>query len=142
MCICFFKTRILQLYFAGCPKYFLLKVQRYRKLLQEHPNPIMSLLCFILLTGYLLSRGSNTSCLCFALRSFLIKSPSTFQNFFICRLLPGSSALLQTPKCSEYHPSEQSPVVSALSLSKLQLSGTNSLFLSIVLPVSVLLRLP
>ena len=80
--------------------------------------------------------------LCFALRSFLISLPSTFQNFFTFTLLPGSSALLQTPECSEYHPSEQSPVVSALSLTRLQLSGTNSLFLSDVLTLSALLNLP
>ena len=63
----------------------------------EHPDPPTSLLCFILFNGYLLMRGSNTSCPCFALRSFLIKHPSTFQNFFIFTLLPGSSVLLQTP---------------------------------------------
>ena len=64
------------------------------------------------------------------------------QNFFTFTLLPGSSALLQTPECSDYHPSEQSPVVSSLSLTKPQLSGTNSLFLSAILPLSVLLNLP
>ena len=31
-----------------------------------------------------------------------------------------------------------SPVVSALSLARLQLSGTSSLFLSVILPLSVL----
>ena len=31
----------------------------------EQPDTPTSLLCFILFTGYLLSRGSNTSCLCF-----------------------------------------------------------------------------
>ena len=108
----------------------------------EQPDLPTSLLCFILFTGYLLSRGSNTNCLCFALRSFLIRLPSTFQNVFTFTLLPGSSALLQKLECSEYHPSEQSPVVSALSLTRLQLSGTNSLFLSAVLPLSALLNLP
>ena len=73
---------------------------------------------------------------------FLIRLPSTFQNFFTFTLLPGSSALLQTPECSEYHPSEQNPVVSALSLTRLQLSGTNSLFLSAILPLSALFNLP
>ena len=63
------------------------------------------------------------------------------QNFTFI-LPPGSSALLQTPECSEYHPSEQSPVVSALSLTRLQLSGTNSLFLSAMPPLSALLNLP
>ena len=38
--------------------------------------------------------------------------------------------------------SEQSPVVSALSLTRLQLFGTNSLFLSAILPLSALLNLP
>ena len=60
--------------------------------------PPMSLPCFVLFIGYLLSRGSNTPCLCFALRSFLNKSPSTFQSFFTFTFLPGSSALLQTPE--------------------------------------------
>ena len=63
------------------------------------------------------------------------------QNFFTFTLLPGSSGLLQTPECSDYHHSEQSPVVSSLSLTRLQLSGTNSLFLSAIL-LSALLNLP
>ena len=37
-------------------------------------------------------------------------------------------------------PSTQSPVVSILSLTRLQLSGTNSLFLLIMLPLSVLFK--
>ena len=101
----------------------------------EQPDLPTSLICFILFTGYLLSRGPNKNYLCFALRSFLIRLPSTFQNFTFT-LPPGSSALLQTPECSGYHRSEQSPVVSALFLTRLQLSGTNSLFLSAILPVS------
>ena len=128
------------------PSLFFFFSKKYRTMLQdsfsEQPDVPTSLLCFILFAGYLLSRGSNTNCLCFALRSFLIGLPSTFQNFFTFTRLPGSSALLQTPECSEYHPSEQSPVVSALSLTRLQLSGTNSLFLSAILPLSALLNLP
>ena len=108
----------------------------------EQPDLPTSLLYFIFFTGYLLHRGSNTNCPCFALRSFLIRLPSTFQNFFTFTLLPSSSALLQTPKCSEYNPSEQSPVVRALSLARLQLSGTNSLFMSTILLLSALLNLP
>ena len=74
----------------------------------------------------------------FALRSFLVKPPSAFQNvsaFTVLEytLLPGSSALLQRPECSQHHPSEQSPVVSAFSLTRLHLSGADSLFLSIIL---------
>ena len=102
----------------------------------EQPDLPTSLLCSILFTGYLLNRGSNTNCLCFALRSFLVMLPSTFQNFFTFTLPPGSSAVIQTPECSEYHPSEQRPVVSALSLTRLQLSGISSLFLSVILPLS------
>ena len=108
----------------------------------EQPDLPTSLLCFILFTGYLLSRGSNRSCLCFALSSFLIWIPSTFQNVFTFTLLPDSSALVQTPECSEYHPSEQSPVVSALSLTRFQLSRTSSQFLSVILLLSVLSNLP
>ena len=83
----------------------------------EQPDLPTSLLCFLLFTGYLLSRGSNTNCLCFALRSFLIRLPSTFQNFFTFTLPPGSSTLLQTLEFSKYHPSEQSPVVMQRSFS-------------------------
>ena len=79
------------------------------------------------------------SLLCFKI--IFHSPPSTFQNSFTFTLLHGSSAHLQTPECSEYHPSEQSPVVSALSLTRLQLSGTNSMFLSVILPLSVLLNL-
>ena len=98
---------------------FFLTSKRYRTMLQdsfsEHRDPPpTSPLFFILFTGYLLSRGLNTSCL--GLRSFLIRPPSIFQNFCTFTFLPGSSALQQTPGCSQSHPSEQSPVVSALLL--------------------------
>ena len=88
----------------------------------EHPDPSMSFLCYIFFTGYLLNRGTNTNCLWFALRLFLIKLPYTFQNFFTFTPLSGSSALLQTPECSEYHSSPQSLVGSALSFNRLRLS--------------------
>ena len=68
---------------AGCPKYLLSKLKKYRTMLQdsfsEQQDLPTSFLCFILFTGYLLSRGSNTNCLCFALKLFLIRLPSTFQ---------------------------------------------------------------
>ena len=62
--------------------------------------------------------------------------PTAHQTLHVCstRQVPGSSVLLQTPECSEYHLSEQSPLVSAFCL-RLQLSGTNSLFLSVILPL-------
>ena len=53
---------------------------------------------------------------------FVIRPPSAFQNFFTFTFLPGRSALLQTPEFSEYHPFEQSPLVSALFLTRLQLT--------------------
>ena len=71
-----------------------------------------------------------------------IRPLSTFQNFCTFTLLPGSSALLQTYECSVYHPSEESPVVSAVSLTRLRLSGADFLFLSVILSLSVLLDLP
>ena len=92
---------------AGCPKYLLSKLQKYKTMLQDsskQPDLPTSLLCFVLFIGYLLSRGSNINCFCFALESFLIRLPSTFQNFFTFTFLPGGFALLQTPECSVYHP--------------------------------------
>ena len=102
VCVCSFKTRLQQLTFGGLSWVsFLtfLNSKRYRTMLRdsEHSDPPTSLLCFILFNGYLLRRGSNTSCPCFALRSVLIKLPSTFHTFFTFTLLPGSSVLLQTP---------------------------------------------
>ena len=40
-------------------------------------------------------------------------------------------------KCLEYHPSTLGPVVSTLSLTRLHLPVANSLFLSVILPLSV-----
>ena len=84
----------------------------------EQPDMPTSLLSFILFTGYLLNRGSNTNCLCFALRSFLIRLLSTSSGSYLPFRTSSplhSAALLQTPECSY----EQSPVVSALSLTRL-----------------------
>ena len=105
----------------------------------EHPDLPTSLLCFIVFTGYLLSRGPGTSCLCFKIISH--QASIYLLELFTFTLLPGSSALLQTPGCSEYHPSTQSPVVSALSVTRLQLSGTNFLFMSAILLLLVLSNL-
>ena len=140
----FFQAYFTATCFWRCvPSIFFLNSKRYRTMLpdsfSEHSHLPISLQCFILFTGYLLSRGSNTSCLCSALRSFLTKPSSAFQNFFTFTLLPGSSALLHTPECSEYDPSKHRPVVSALSLTRLQLYGTNTLFLPVMLSLSVLL---
>ena len=40
-------------------------------------------------------------------------------------------------RCLEYHPSTLGPVVSACSLTRLHLPVANSLFLSVILPLSV-----
>ena len=67
------------------------------------------------------------------------KMPS-FCSMHQCCCCSGVRSLLQTPEWSESHPSEQSPVV--CTVTRLQLSGTNSLFLSIILHLSVLSSLP
>ena len=70
------------------------------------------------------------------------QAPVCLSELFTFTLPPGSSALLQTPECSEYRPSKQSPVVCTLSLTRLQLFGTSSLFLSVILLPSFLSNLP
>ena len=77
-----------------------------------------------------------------ALRSSLIKPLSTFQTVCTFRLLPGNPTLLRTLEYSEHHPSVPCSVVSALSLIRLLLPGTNSQFLSSVLPLLALSNLP
>ena len=87
---------------TGWPKYLLSKCQKVQnnaaRLTFRTTRSAHVTLMFVLFTSYLLSRGSNTSCLCFALRSLLIMSPSTFQSVLTCILLSNSSALLQTPE--------------------------------------------
>ena len=134
----FFQDQIIATHFwRAVLSIFFLNSKKYRTMLQdsfsEQPDLPTSFSCFILFTGYLLSRGSNTICLCFALRSFLVRLPSTFQNFFTFTLLPGGSALLQTPECSEYHPSEHSPT----SVSSFKSSLKTFLFLKTCSSVSL-----
>ena len=74
VCICSFGTRLLQLTFAGCPKYLLSNLQKVqnnatRLIFRTTRSKPTSPLFFILFTGYLLSRGLNTSCLCFKIIS-------------------------------------------------------------------------
>ena len=81
------------------------------------------------------------SLLCFKIIShqasiYLSTTASSLHSF------PAAPLFIQTPKCSEYYLSEQKPVVSALSLTRLRLFGTNSLFLSTILPLQALLNLP
>ena len=103
---------------AGCPKYLLSKLPKvqnnasrliFRTTRSAHVTPMFHSLHWLPIEQRI---EYKLSLLCFALRSFLIRLPSTFQNFFTFTLPPGSSALLQTRECSEYRPSEQSPVVS------------------------------
>ena len=127
---------------AGCLKHLLSKLQKVqnnaarliiRTSRSAHVTPMLHSFHWLPI-----EQRTEYSLLCFK----IISRQSTFQNFFTFTLLPGSSAVLQTPGCSEYHPSEQSTVVCALSLTRLQLSGTNSLFLSVILPLSAHLNLP
>ena len=64
---------------AGCPKYLLSKLQKvqnnaarliFRTTRSAHLTPMLHFF-----TGYLLSRASNTNCLCFGLRSFFYQAP-------------------------------------------------------------------
>ena len=57
-----------------------------------------------------------------------------FFTFFTFTLLLGSSALLQTCECSEYHPSEQSPVIKQ-SFSYQASAVWNQLHVSVIWPL-------
>ena len=109
----------------------------------EHPDPPTSLLCFILFKGCLLSRGSNVNCLCFVFRSFFSPSPhlpyrarSPLHSFpaapLFCRHLSIQNTIL---------PQKVQWSCSALSVTKLQLSGTTFLFVSAILLLLVLSNL-
>ena len=67
-----------------------------------------------------------TNCCCFALRSSVNKPLSTFQTVCTFILLPGNPTLLRTLEYSVHHLSIPCSVVSALSLIRLPLPGTNS----------------
>ena len=64
------------------------------------------------------------------------------QTFFTFTRILLSCVLLQTSERTEYHLSVENPVVSVLCLTGLQLPGTNSLLLSVILPPSLLSTLP
>ena len=130
----------------GCPKYLLSKLQKvqnnaarliFRTTRSAYITPILHFLHWLPTAQRI---KYKLSLLCFKIISH--QASIYLLELFTLTLLPGSSALLQTPKCSEYNPSEQSPVVRALSLARLQLSGTNSLFMSTILLLSALLNLP
>ena len=100
---------------AGCPKFLLSKLQKVQN---NAANLIFTTKRSAHVTHMLhslhLNRGSNTNCLCFALRSYLIRLSSTYQNFFAFTPSRQLRSSIQTPECSEHHPSELSPVVSTL----------------------------
>ena len=80
----------------------------------------------------------NCLCLIFALKSSLIEPPSTFQTFFTITPLPGSSFFCRHPVFR----TSSGPVVSTLCLTgTLTLTGINSPFLSVMLPVLALSNL-
>ena len=106
----------------------------------ERPDPLTSFLYFILFTGYLLSRESNTNCLCFGLRSFHYQAPiylSEPLHLYTPSRQLRSSADIEVFRIVSFDRTQR-PVVSDLSLTRLHQSGTNSLFLSVILPSSVL----
>ena len=92
----------------------------------EHPDQPTSLPCFILFSGYLLSRGSNTSCLCLKIISY--QTPIYLSE--LLHLYTSSRQLRSSGDTRAFRipSSKRNTVVSALSLTNLQLSGTNSLF--------------
>ena len=121
----------------------------------DHASTPTLLLCFILITGYLLGRGSNTS-FCFALRSYLVRrfrSSADTREF-------RKKILLQTPESSEKNPSADTrefriPSFCTNSSSQRSFSYQapaawnqllvsvryyNSLFLSVILALSVFFK--
>ena len=129
---------------AGCPKHLLSKLQKvqnnaarliFRRKKQIRPRHSYD---FVLFPGYLLSRGSNTSCLlCFKIISHqapiylsellhLYTRSRQLRSYANIRMFSISS--FRTKSCGER----------SLSLTRLQLSGANSLFLSVILLLSVL----
>ena len=123
---------------AGCARYLLSNFQKVwnntARLIFRTSSAPMSHICFIFFTSFLLSSGSNTYFILFKIISHLPFRPSASLHSFAAVLL-----FCSVRKC---HPSTLSPVVSSVSLFRLQLSGTNSLFLSIIPPQSVLSNLP
>ena len=96
----------------SCPTYLLSKLWKVQSntatLILWNPRPAHVSFFF---SGLLLTRESKTKY--FALRS-LIRPPATSDTFFTFAVFLSSSILLQTPKCSEYHPLTLSSVVMTL----------------------------
>ena len=133
---------------AGCPKYLLSKLPKvqnnaarliFRTTRYAHVTPILHSLHWLPIEQRI---EYKLSLLCFKIIShqapvYLIRLLSTFQNFFTFTQLRSS-----TDTRVFRIPPFRSPVVSALSLTRLQLSGTNFMFLSVILPLSAPLDFP
>ena len=98
---------------VGCPKYLLCKLQKvqnnaarliFRTTRSAHFSQILYSLPWLPIKQRI---EYKLSWLCFQITS-LIWPPSTFQNVFTFTLLPGSSALLQTPDTIPSFPTKSS----------------------------------
>ena len=120
---------------GGCPRYLLSKLQKVQnnaaRLIFGTSRSAHVLLCFILFTGYLSSRGSNTNCLCFK----IISHQAPIYVSELLHLYTPSRQLRSSPD------TRVSRIPSFRTKSSGQLSGTNSLFRSVILPLSVILSL-
>ena len=93
---------------VGCPKYLLSKFQKiqnnaakliFRTFRSAHITPMLQSLPWLSVEQMI----EYKFCLCFKIISH--QSSIIIKTFFTFMLLPGSSALLQTPEYLEYHPS-------------------------------------
>ena len=127
---------------AGCPKYLLSKLQKVQKnaarliFITTRSAHLIPMLHSI----HWLPIKLRIEYICFALISFLIRPPSTFQNFFTFTPFPGSSAPLQTH-------SVQNTILpnkvlwSALVPGSIYLEPITPCLCSVILSLSVLLSL-
>ena len=125
------------------PSIFFQNFKRFRKktlhLLPEPQDLPTSLLCFVLFTGFLLSRESSTKSRALAISDQAPTYLSHPLHFYVPSRQLRSSA---DTRVFRYHPFAQSQVVNALPLSKLQQHGTNSPHLPVTHPLSVPSILP
>ena len=131
---------------AGCPKYLLSKLQKvknngarltFRTTRSAYTTPMLHSLHWLPIEQRIEYR---LSLLCFK----IISHQAPIYHSELLHLYTPSWQLRSSTDTLVFRiPSfEQSPVVSILSLTRFQLPGTNSLFLSAILPLSALLNLP
>ena len=120
---------------VGCPKYLLSKLQKvcnntarliFRTNRSTHITPMLYSLHWLPIEQRI---KCKLSFLCFKIISH--QSPMYLWELLHLHLSQQLCSIVNS-ECSEYHPSKQSPMVSALSLTRLLLSGTSSLFLSVI----------